>query len=73
MTKQQHIPIRWTDIMVTVDGIEVSGSYSADKTDWMTVRMVGGGSKSARGGRAASSVARLMLCELYAEAEQAQK
>ncbi len=50
--------------MVQVDGMEVTGSYRVDATDWMTVRMDGGGSTSARGGRDAEGVARMILHEL---------
>ena len=57
------IPITWTDPAGNV----IKGAYSIDKTDWMTVRMEGGGEKSARGGPAASSVARIMLGELFRE------
>jgi hypothetical protein len=73
MTKQKNVATDWTDIAVTIDGIEVTGSFSVDSTDWMTVRMTEGGSKSAHGGPAAGSVARLILCELYAEANPAKK
>jgi hypothetical protein len=73
MRKQPNAPIDWTKIDVTIDGIEVTGSYSVDSTDWMTVRMTGGGSKSAHGGPAAASVARIMLFELYAEANPTKK
>jgi hypothetical protein len=57
-------PTLWSPIKVVVDGIEVKGSYSVDNTDWMTVRMDGGGTKSAHGGPGAEGVARLMLTEL---------
>lgn len=57
------IPITWVDPAGNV----VKGAYSIDKTDWMTVRMEGGGEKSARGGPAASSIASIMLGELYRE------
>jgi len=53
--KRQNTPAYWNDISVTIDGHEIAGSYSVDKTDWMTVRMNGGGSKSTRGGPAAAS------------------
>jgi hypothetical protein len=56
-------PIAWTDS----SGNAVKGSYSIDKSDWMTVRLEGGGEKSARGGPAATSVAVIMLGELYRE------
>jgi hypothetical protein len=55
---------------VTINEVEVTGSYSVDDTDWMTVRMNGGGSRYARGGPAAESVARIILHELYAEANR---
>ncbi|HDR9473283.1 hypothetical protein [Burkholderia multivorans] len=67
MKKQKNVSIHWINMTVMVDGVEVAGSYSVDETDWMTVRMIGGGSKSTHGGPVAASVARLMLCELYAE------
>ena len=73
MAKRQSAPTHWTDISITIGGVEVTGSYSVDMTDWMTVRMTGGGTKSARGGPAAESVARLILGELYAEAHRAKK
>jgi len=65
--KHKSTPTDWNKIMVEVDGMEVTGSYRVDATDWMTVRMDGGGSKSARGGRAAESVARTILLELARE------
>ena len=63
-------PAFWSPIKVVVNGIEVKGSYSVDSSDWMTVRMDGGGAKSAHGGPAAESVARLMLTELFNESSQ---
>lgn len=71
MVKRQNTPKNWIDIATTVNGVEVTGAYSLDKDDWMTVKMNGGGSKSARGGLAAESVARIILGELYAEANRA--
>ena len=71
--KRQNAPSHWNDIATAVDDVEVTGSYSVDKTDWMTVRMSGGGSKSARGGPAAESVACMILGELYREANRAKK
>jgi hypothetical protein len=71
MPKRQSGPVQWNDISITVGGVEVAGSYNVDRTDWMTVRLAGGGSKSARGGPAAEGVARLMLGELYAESIRA--
>ncbi|MTV41679.1 hypothetical protein [Duganella radicis] len=68
--KRKTQPVMWYDISVSVGGQEVSGSYSVDSTDWMTVRMNGGGSKSARGGPGAEGVARLILCELFAESKR---
>jgi hypothetical protein len=56
-------------ISITVNGVEVTGSYSVDRTD----RMTGGGTKGARGGPASESVARIILGELYAEANRAKK
>ncbi|KAA0998629.1 hypothetical protein FVF58_43680 [Paraburkholderia panacisoli] len=69
--KRQNTPKNWIDIAITVSGVEVTGSYTLDKDEWMTVRMNGGGSKPARGGLAADSVARMILGELYAEANRA--
>lgn len=60
-------PTFWSPIKVVSNGAEVTGAYSIDKTGWMTVRMDGGGTKSARGGPAAESVARLMLSGLFNE------
>lgn len=62
----EWIPITWAD----PSGNVVKGAYSIDKTDWMTVRMEGGGERSARGGPAASSVASIMLGELFREKDQ---
>ncbi|WP_213781754.1 hypothetical protein [Caballeronia sp. dw_276] len=53
MTKRKSAPTHWTDISITVNGLDVIGAYSVDRTDWMTVRMTGGGAKEARGGPAA--------------------
>ncbi len=69
--KRENTPKNWIDIAITINGAQVTGSYHVDKDDWMTVRMNGGGSKPARGGLAAESVARIILGELYAEANQA--
>jgi hypothetical protein len=63
-------PVSWYPIKVSVDGAEVTGVYSIDSSDWMTVRMDGGGTKSAHGGLAAEGVARLMLIELFNESHQ---
>jgi predicted metal-dependent peptidase len=65
--KHKSTPTDWNKIMVEVDGMEVTGSYHVDATDWMTVRMDGGGSESARGGPAAESVARIILRQLARE------
>jgi hypothetical protein len=73
MKNRQSAPTHWTDISITVNGVEVPGSYSVDRTDWMTVRMTGGGTKGARGGPAAKGVARIILGELYSEASRAAK
>jgi hypothetical protein len=62
--------VSWSPIKVVVCGTEVAGAYSIDKSDLMTVRMDGGGTKSARGGLAAEGVARLMLGELFKESHQ---
>lgn len=71
--KRQNVPTYWTNIAVTINGVNVTGSYSLDKDDWMTVRLNGGGSKSARGGPAAEGVARMILGELYADANRAKE
>jgi hypothetical protein len=65
--KKPTSPVIWNEISVTVGEIKVTGEYSVDRNDWMTVRMNGGGSKSARGGRAVDSTARIILHELYNE------
>ena len=62
--------LSWSPIKVVVCGAEAAGAYSIDKSDWMTVRMDGGGTKNARGGLAAEGVARLMLGELFNESHQ---
>ena len=58
--KDKSTSIEWNKILVVVEGMEVTGSYSVDAKDWMTVRMDGGGSKSTRGGPGAEGVARLI-------------
>jgi len=63
-------PTVWHPIKMVVAGTEVSGFYNIDKSDWMTVRMDGGGTKSARGGLAAEGVAKLMLTELFGESRR---
>ncbi|MGF6970726.1 hypothetical protein OKW43_007821 [Paraburkholderia sp. WC7.3g] len=73
MVKRQNTPKNWIDIAITINGVQVTGSYSLDKDDWMMVRMNGGGSKPARGGLAAESVARIIFGELYAEANRAKE
>lgn len=66
MVKNRIVPPTWQEISITgTDGTVVKGSFSVDRNDWMTVRMAGGGSKGARGGPAAESVACLILAELY--------
>lgn len=60
----------WKDISIECGGSVVYGGYRIDAKDWMTVRMIGGGSKSARGGPAAEGVARLILGELFAESNR---
>lgn len=69
MTTRQSAP-QWNSIFIVIGDVTVTGSYWVDKTDWMTVRLDGGGSKSSRGGPAAESVARMMLGELHAEAKR---
>lgn len=51
---------------------EVTGEYVLDDDDFMTVRMQGGGSKSAKGGPAAESIAIIILGELFRESKQNQ-
>jgi hypothetical protein len=68
--KRQRTPRNWIDITATVNDVDVTGAYSLDNDDVMTVRMNGGGSKIARGGPAAESVARMILGELYREANR---
>jgi len=63
-------PVFWSPIKVVVNGVEVTGAYSVDNSDWMTVRMDGGGTKSAHGGPAAEGVARLILTELFNQQSQ---
>ena len=63
-------PVVWHPIKVIIAGTEISGSYSIDQSDWMTVRMDGGGTKSARGGPAAEGVAKLILTELFSESRR---
>lgn len=46
-------PVSWSPIKVSIDGVEMTGSYSIDNGGWMTVRMDGSGTKSAHGGPAA--------------------
>jgi len=65
--KKSSKPIFWTPITTTIEHVEVKGEYSLDSDDFMTVRLKGGGSKSARGGPAAESVARIILGELLKE------
>ena len=69
MNSKKGTPI-WNPITIIVEGKTISGSYSINKNDWMTVRMDGGGSKSARGGPGAKGIARLILRELFDEAEK---
>jgi hypothetical protein len=72
MVKKRTTPPSWQDISITAaDGTVVKGSFSVDRSDWMTVRMTGGGSKGARGGPAAETVACLILAELYDAATRA--
>lgn len=47
--------------------VEVTGEYALDDGGFMTVRLPGGGSKSAKGGPAAESIARIILGELFRE------
>jgi hypothetical protein len=47
--------------------VEVVGQYALDEDGFMTVRLQGGSSKSAKGGPAAESVARIILGELFRE------
>ncbi|MGF6637277.1 hypothetical protein [Paraburkholderia sp. MM6662-R1] len=61
----------WIDIATTINDVDVTGSYSLDNDGWMTVRMNGGAPKLAHGGPAAEGVARMILRELYGEANRA--
>ncbi|WP_107708202.1 MULTISPECIES: hypothetical protein [unclassified Paraburkholderia] len=68
--KRQRTPRNWIEITALVNSVDVTGAYSVDNDDVMTVRMNGGGSKIARGGPAAESIARMILGELYREAHR---
>lgn len=68
--KRQRTPRNWIEIAALINNVDVTGAYSVDNDDVMTVRMNGGGSKIARGGPAAESVARMILGELYREANR---
>lgn len=68
--KKPTRPILWIPISTKIGQVEVKGEYSMDKDDFMTVRLNGGGSKSARGGPAAESVARIILGELFRESDR---
>jgi hypothetical protein len=65
-------PISWSPIKIVVSGVEVKGAYSVDSGDWMTVRMEGGGTKSARGGLTPEGTAKLILGELFNESSRRQ-
>lgn len=60
-------PIEWNKISIDIDGTQVTGTYSVDKSDFMTVRMDGGGTKQTHAGLAAEGTAKLMLSELFRE------
>jgi hypothetical protein len=64
---KQTKQIFWIPISTTVDEIEVPGEYYSDRDGFITVRLHGVGSKSARGGPAAESIARIVLGELSRE------
>jgi hypothetical protein len=66
MSKQTK-QVFWTPISTTVREVEVSGEYYLDGDGFITVRLPGVGSRSARGGPAAESIARIVLGELYRE------
>ena len=57
----------WADVSTASEGVELTGRYLVDGTGWMTVRLDGGGSKSARAGLAPEGTARLILWELHRE------
>jgi hypothetical protein len=68
MTKSKR-RMAWTSIEVVTGGRVVMGSYSIEtRSDWLTVRLDGGGEKSTHAGPAAATVARVLLLELAAEA-----
>jgi hypothetical protein len=67
--KKSKRRMAWNPIEVVTEGHVVKGSYSIEtKSDWLTVRLDGGGEKSTHAGPAAAAVARLLLLELAAEA-----
>jgi len=47
--------------------VEVVGEYALDGDGFMTVRLPGYGSKSAKGGPAPESIARIILGEIFRE------
>jgi len=63
-------PMFWSTIKIVVNGVAVTGAYSVDNNDLMTVRMDGGGTKIAQGGRAAEGTAKLILGELFNESSR---
>jgi hypothetical protein len=65
--KKSNKPIFWNPISTMIGQVEVTGEYALDGDGFMTVRLPGGGSKSAKGGPAAESVARIILGELFRE------
>ena len=59
--KRANRTIFWHSISTMIGGVAVMGEYAVDQDGFMTVRLNGGGSKSAKGGPAAESVARIIL------------
>lgn len=68
--KKSNRAIFWNPISTMVGQVEVVGEYTLDADGFMAVRMQGGGSKSAKGGPAAESIARIILGELFRESGQ---
>lgn len=66
--KKKKAPLQWNPISWTSpDGTVFNGAYALEGRDLMTVRLDGGGQKSARSGPAAAGVAKIILGELVRE------